>query len=102
MAVMKESKHAIEIRTKEGVEFLIHVGIDTVALNGECFELYCEEGKAVKKGDLLLNFGRKFIKEKGLDEITMLVISEPNNHKTMDIHIGLDMKANEIILLEYN
>lgn len=48
-AVMKESKHAVGIRTKDGVEFLIHVGIDTVALNGEGFELYCEEGNAVKK-----------------------------------------------------
>ncbi|WP_423738402.1 PTS sugar transporter subunit IIA [Clostridium beijerinckii] len=102
MAVMKESKHAVGIRTKDGVEFLIHVGIDTVALNGEGFELYCEEGKAVKKGDLLLSFDRKFIKENGLDDITMLVISELNNHKIVDIHIDLDMKANEIILLEYN
>lgn len=101
-AVMKESKHAVGIRTKEGLEFLIHVGIDTVALNGEGFELHCEEGKTIKKGELLLSFDRNFIKEKGLDDITMMVISEPNNHKVVDIHTGLDMKANEIILLEYN
>lgn len=101
-AVMKESKHAVGIRTKEGLEFLIHVGIDTVALNGEGFELHCEEGKTIKKGELLLSFDRNFIKEKGLDDITMMVISEPNNHKVVDIHTGLDMKANEMILLEYN
>ncbi|CUU51091.1 PTS sugar transporter subunit IIA [Clostridium beijerinckii] len=101
-AVMRESKHAVGIRTKEGVEFLIHVGIDTVALNGEGFKLHCEEGKTVKKGELLLSFDRNFIKEKGLDDITMLVISEPKNHKVVNIYTGLDMKANEMILLEYN
>lgn len=101
-AVMKESKHAVGIRTKDGVEFLIHVGIDTVALNGEGFELHCKEGKTVKKGDLLLSFDRKFIKEKGLDDITMLVISEPNNHKIVNFNTGMSMKAKESIILEYN
>lgn len=101
-AVMKESKHAVGIRTKDGVEFLIHVGIDTVVLNGEGFELHCKEGKTVKKGDLLLSFDRKFIKEKGLDDITMLVISEPNNHKIVNFNTGMSMKAKESILLEYN
>jgi PTS system glucose-specific IIA component len=102
VAVMKDSKHAVGIRTKDGVEFLIHVGIDTVTLNGEGFELYCENGKIVKKGDLLLSFDRNFIKEKGLDDISMLVISEPNNHKFVSFNAGLSMKAKEGILLEYN
>jgi PTS system glucose-specific IIA component len=102
VAVMKDSKHAVGIRTKDGVEFLIHVGIDTVTLNGEGFELYCENGKTVKKGDLLLSFDRNFIKEKGLDDISMLVISEPNNHKFVNFNAGLSMKAKEGILLEYN
>ncbi|EKQ53642.1 MULTISPECIES: PTS glucose transporter subunit IIA [unclassified Clostridium] len=101
-AVMKESGHAVGIRTKDGVGFLIHVGIDTVALNGEGFEVHCEEGKAVKKGDLLLSFDRNFIKEKGLDDITMLVISEPNNHKIVKFNTGMSVKAKEEILLEYN
>ncbi|MVX65292.1 PTS glucose transporter subunit IIA [Clostridium chromiireducens] len=102
VAVMKESKHAVGIRTKDGVEFLIHVGIDTVALNGEGFELHCEEGQAIKKGDLLLSFDRNFIKEKGLDDITMLVISEPNNYKIVSFKTGMSMNAKEEILLEYN
>ncbi|WP_252231640.1 PTS glucose transporter subunit IIA [Clostridium sp. ZBS15] len=101
-AVMKESRHAVGIRTKDGVEFLIHVGIDTIALNGKGFKLYCEEGKTVKKGELLLSFDRNFIKEKGLDDITILVISEANNHKIVNLNIGMSMKAKEGILLEYN
>lgn len=101
IVVMKESKHAVGIRTEDGVELLIHVGIDTVTLNGEGFKLYCEEGKTVKKGDLLLRFDRELLKQKGLDEITMLVISEPNNHKIASFNTGVSMKAKEGILLEY-
>lgn len=101
-AVMKESKHAVGIRTEDGIELLIHVGIDTVTLKGEGFKLHCEEGKTVKKGDLLLSFDREFIKEKGLEDITMLVISELNNHKIVTFNTGVSMKAKEGILLEYN
>jgi PTS system glucose-specific IIA component len=100
--VMKESKHAVAIRNEDGIELLIHVGIDTVNLNGEGFELHCEEGKKVKKGDLLLSFDREFIKEKGLDDITMLVITESNNHKLVSFNTGVELKAKEGILLEYN
>lgn len=49
VTIMKESKHAIGIRTEDGVEILIHVGLDTVNLKGEGFNLYCEEEKYVKK-----------------------------------------------------
>ncbi|WML36849.1 PTS glucose transporter subunit IIA [Clostridium sp. OS1-26] len=101
VAVMKESKHAVGIRTEDGVEFLIHVGIDTVTLKGEGFELHCEEGKTVKKGDLLLTFDREFLKQKELDDTTMLVISEPNNHKIVSLHTKNSMKAKESILIEY-
>lgn len=100
-AVMKKSKHAVGIRTEEGVEFLIHVGIDTVSLNGEGFNLHCEEGMTVKKGDLLLTFDMEFLKEKEVDDITMLVISEPNNHKIVSLHPKESMKAKDSILLEY-
>lgn len=101
VTIMKESKHAIGIRTEDGMELLIHVGIDTVALNGEGFEVHCEEGKVIKKGDFLLSFDRNFIKEKGLDDITMLVISEPNNHEIINFHVGENMKAKESFLIEF-
>lgn len=101
VVVMKESKHAVGIKTKDGVESLIHVGIDTVTLNGEGFELHCEEGKAVKKGDLLISFDRNFIKEKGLDDITMLIISNANDNKITNFNVGKDMKAKESPLIEF-
>lgn len=101
VAIMKESKHAIGIRTEDGIELLIHVGIDTVNLKGDGFNLYCEEEKQIKKGDLLLTFDRGFLKDQELDDITMLIISNPNNHEIIKSHIGESMKAKESPLIEF-
>lgn len=101
VTIMKESKHAVGIKTEDGMEILIHVGIDTVELKGEGFTIYCEEEKPVKKGDLLLTFDRELLKEKELDDITMLIIADLNNHKIENFHIGKNMKGKESILLEY-
>ncbi|GFZ32306.1 PTS glucose transporter subunit IIABC [Clostridium zeae] len=101
VAVMKESKHAVGIKTSDGVEMLIHVGIDTVILNGEGFQLYCEEGKVVKKGDLLLSFNRELLKQRDLDDTIMLVVSELNSHKIASFNAGAIIKAREGILIEY-
>ncbi|AWK50077.1 PTS sugar transporter subunit IIA [Clostridium beijerinckii] len=101
VTVMKESMHAIGIRTDDGIDLLIHVGLDTINLKGEGFTLYCEEGKYIKKGDLLLTFDKELLKEKVIDDITMLIIADPNNHEILNLHIGEIMKVEESILIEY-
>lgn len=58
------SKHAVGLRTKDGIELLIHVGIDTVKLDGEGFEAFVKDGDKVKKGDKLLSFNIDSIKDK--------------------------------------
>lgn len=55
------TKHAVVIRTQEGVEVLIHIGLDTVQLQGEGFELHVEGGQQVTKGQLLITFDREKI-----------------------------------------
>lgn len=101
VTIIKESKHAIGIRTEDGIEILIHVGLDTVNLKGEGFDLYCEEEQYVKKGELLLTFDRELLKEKEIDDITMLIISNLNNKEILNFHIEETMKAKENILIEY-
>lgn len=66
--------HAVAVVGEEGAEVLIHVGLDTVQLNGKHFTIHTEEGKKVKKGDLLLEADMEQIKAEGYDIITPVII----------------------------
>ncbi|MFI3129322.1 MAG: PTS glucose transporter subunit IIA [Bacillota bacterium] len=67
------TKHAIGFTDADGNEFLIHIGIDTVKLDGEGFEILIEADADVKKGDTLAKVDWKFLKSKGLDCSVMLI-----------------------------
>lgn len=58
------TKHAIGIKAKNGTEILIHVGLETVKMEGEGFEAHVSEGQAVKAGDKLISFDLELIREK--------------------------------------
>lgn len=83
------SKHAIGLSLQDGSKVLIHCGINTVELNGEGFISHVEAGQSVKKGDLLLEMNREFIEGKGYSTQTMVVFTE------MDKQRKIDIKANE-------
>lgn len=81
-----ESKHAIGITSEDGVELLIHVGIDTVQLNGEGYEYFVEKGQEIQIGDKLIQFDLEGIKAKGYKVITPVVIT--NSAEVGDILIA--------------
>ncbi|MBQ4817987.1 PTS glucose transporter subunit IIA [Bacillus pumilus] len=68
------TKHAIGIRTLSGLELLIHVGLETVGLNGEGFEAHIKEGDKVKIGDPLITCDLELIEEKAASTVTPIVI----------------------------
>jgi len=68
------TKHAVAIE-KEGVQMLIHIGLDTVELKGEGFTAHVKAGDEVKKGDKLISFDADYIKSQGKPLTTMLVIT---------------------------
>ncbi|SES70895.1 PTS system, trehalose-specific IIC component [Salinibacillus kushneri] len=69
------TKHAVGLRSESGVEVLIHIGLETVALDGEGFEAHVKQGDRVKIGDSLITFDLDFIKEKAESSISPTVIT---------------------------
>lgn len=74
--IVMETKHAVGLRTQSGTGILIHVGIDTVNLEGKYFSEHICQGQTVKKGELLLEFDQEKIKEAGFDTTTSLIVTE--------------------------
>ena len=74
--------HAVGITTKEGIDLLIHIGMDTVNLKGEGFEVKVKDGKQVKPGDLLLVADLDKLKEKGYRLETPIIICNPDQFKS--------------------
>ncbi len=77
--------HAIGIAAEDGAEVLIHVGMDTVSLNGEGFTPKAKEGDKVKKGQLLLKFDIDFIKSKGLPVVTPMIVTNTDDYASVDV-----------------
>lgn len=86
--VLFPTKHAIGITTDEGLEVLIHVGIDTVQLNGEGFTAHIKQGDRVKVGDLMLSLDVKTFEAKGISLITPVLISNMNVVKNIQVDYG--------------
>ncbi len=75
VATVFGTKHAIGLITAEGVELLIHVGIDTVQLNGAPYTINVQEGDQLKKGDLIGSFDKKAIIDAGYRTVTPVVVT---------------------------
>lgn len=75
ISVVYKTKHAICINSDEGMEILLHIGIDTVHLDGKYFENYVQENRRVRKGDKIAYFNREAIEKEGFDTSVLLIIT---------------------------
>ncbi|MFC7062116.1 N-acetylglucosamine-specific PTS transporter subunit IIBC [Halobacillus seohaensis] len=73
------TKHAIGLETDNGLEILLHVGLDTVKLNGEGFETLIEAGQSIKQGDPLLRVDLEFVKSKAPSVVTPIIFTNLKN-----------------------
>lgn len=99
--VMDKSKHAIGLENTDGLELLIHVGLDTVNLFGEGFETHVIVGDVVQKGDLLITFDKALLKSKGINLITMLVIIDKKNYVISEYNINQEVEQKTTPLIKY-
>lgn len=72
--MMFDTGHAVSMTTSEGAELLIHVGIDTVQLEGKHYKACCKAGQQVKKGDVLIEFDPAAIKAEGYQIVTPILV----------------------------
>lgn len=100
--VMEHTLHAVGIINEDGMEILIHIGLDTVELMGEGFEAHIQKGDKVRTGDLLIQYDKALIKQKKVNDITMLVIVEANGHTPVQYFLGQAVLVKTSKLIEYN
>jgi sugar PTS system EIIA component len=94
------TKHAIGIHSESGAEILIHVGLETVNMNGEGFEGHVNVGDKVKAGDKLLSFDLDLIKEKAASTVTPIVITNGDAVESMDKRAASEATKGETSLLQ--
>lgn len=95
------TKHAFALKLDNGAEILVHVGIETVSLNGEGFTQLVEAGTKVKAGTPILKIDKDFIKSKGFSLITPVLITNPDNMSSITPIENTDTVAGETAVVEY-
>ena len=82
------SKHAIGLKTADGLEYLLHIGVDTVQLNGEGFTVFVQDGNPVKKGDKLMEFDLQYIKEHAPSDACLVIYTSLKEGETIQTEVS--------------
>lgn len=93
-----DTKHAVNMVSDDGVEILLHIGIDTVKLGGQYFEAHVSDGQEVKKGDLLISFDMDKIKAAGYKVTTPIIIGNTDDYASVEPVAQNSVSAGDMIL----
>jgi len=96
--VMEGSNHACAMKLNDGTEILLHIGLDTVNMHGDGFIPFVKAGDRVRKGDKLIAFSQKKIKEAGYKATTILAITETTKEKTTQFFTGKQVSAGKDVV----
>ena len=99
--VMADTGHACGLTLANGVELLIHVGVDTVDMGGDGFKLLVKEGDHVKAGQPLIQFDPEKIRAAGHPCTTMLIVTAEGSASGIVMHTGMDVKAGETVVISW-
>lgn len=87
LSVVFPTGHAFGITGEDGLEYLIHIGVDTVNLNGEGFTLLVKQGQKVKQGDPLVKVDFELVKAKGCPADTMVLVTTPKENCALSLYV---------------
>jgi len=91
------TNHAYSIRSQKDLEVMVHIGLETVELQGEGFTRIAKEGDLVKAGDIIIEVDLPFIKKHAKDIITPIIISAESDVQEIDKHVSV-VKSQDIIM----
>lgn len=94
------TKHAVGIKMKDGLELILHIGIDTVLLKGEGFETLIKDKTKVKKGQPLIKIDKDMLEEKGYDLTTLLLFTSGYEIKKIFPYYQQKVKSGDILIKE--
>ncbi|MGL5244743.1 MAG: PTS sugar transporter subunit IIA [Sarcina sp.] len=101
ISLIFKTNHAFAMTLDNGIELLIHIGVDTVSLNGEGFERLIEPGVKVKAGTPIVKINKDFILSKGLSLATPVLITNVDSIKDLTPVIGKTVSAGNDVVLTY-
>lgn len=93
------TKHAIGLTSDNGAEILIHIGMDTVQLDGEFFKAHISQGDIVKTGELLVEFDIDKIKEAGYSAVTPIIITNTDSYEDLEIVSGDTIDTKDVLII---
>ena len=95
---MFETGHACSLVAENGAEILIHVGLETVSLEGKPFTVHVENGQKVKKGDLMIEVDLEAVKAAGLNTITPVLICNTDDYPTFITNVGKAVTNADVVI----
>lgn len=98
VSMVFETKHAIGLVSEDGVEVLIHVGMDTVQLKGEHFTSHVKQGDSINVGDLLVEFDKEAIADKGYELLTPIVITNSGQYADVFGNVSQSVKETDDLI----
>ena len=98
---MPDSGHACGLAMDNGMEILLHVGIDTVDMHGDGFQYLVKEGQHVSAGTPLIQFDRNKIKAAGHPDTTLCIITNPGNAENIQFFTGKQATAKVTVVASY-
>ena len=96
--MMFDTGHAVSLVSDSGIEILIHVGLETVGLNGAPFQVKCKNGQKVKKGDILMIADLAAIEAAGLPTITPVLICNTDDYTTFNTTTGKAVTNADVVI----
>ena len=100
-ALMPDSRHACGLKLENEMEVLLHIGIDTVGMNGDGFEYLVQEGQKVRAGTPLIRFDRAKIQAAGHPDVTVCIITDEGKAQDIRFHTGNNVKENETTVVTF-